>query len=1105
MNQSTLFRSQRVKWITLALLLAAFAALLTTSFALAQSDSKTIMYAENGTGPVANLAAMDPEGDDFTWELSGGYDMDSFKIDEDTGVLTFEMPPDYEDPQDNGGNNSYVVEVMAEDTKEEKSKKFTVTVQVTEVAEMGEVTWTIDGMNLVQFEVGAELVADLTDGDVEGSSKVPADIDWQWYRSDSMTGMGTAISGEIGDSYTATSDDVGKYLRVVGIYTVGGGDDETAYRVSGYPVLAERDDNTAPEFSSTSVAREVNEGMKGMTVGDPVTATDDGPGKLTYVLGGTDAAKFAIDRKTGQITTKVDLDHEDTGDDANCDTRNECEVTVTAYDSAGDDSSPVATVTITIKNVNEAPKFAAGGSPKAILTYENRTDLYDATDGPLTAESEVTYAATDPEGQNVNYSLRGDDRLRFVLSEEGVLSFKAMPDFEKPTDRDRDNVYEVTVRASDSTERTDRTEHTDRMVTVTVMNVNEAPVISGDEEVSYAENGTGPVFTFKATDPEGDNVHWSVPTDLAANDIDAIEDADDADNEHFSITDGGKLTFTAPPDFEAPSGEAGTTSNTYKVVVVASDAMSGGMTNYHKVEVMVTNKAENGVLAWSQTPVKLQHDAGDALSVTLTDGDVVTGTLDISLDGTDEGYQWYRSTSTSLGSPISGETGSTYTTVADNDVGKYIHVRVYYRVGPETASRESATLKSKYPIIAAREGAAALAFAPITEDRKVKEGKGNNAGSRVKVTDKSNHGAVNYAITGAGADNDKFEIDQKTGQITIMDGWELDFESEAAATATDAGSCAEAAAGTPDRECVVTVTATDATDDATATLTVNIMITSVDERPMFTNTATLEVTIDHKENQASLHESNDGVAESEVTFTAMDPEDGNVTYTLRGADAARFQLSDVQVLSFKVAPNFEMPADRNKDNIYEVTVRASDDSNLHTEHTVKVTVTNVNEAPNITGANPPEEPAPDRDGKVTLSAAPMAGKAVTARLSDPDEPVESTVMWQWSKSMTMGGDFADIDGATSDTYTPMAADEGYYLRATANYDDGHGSDKMAYGTTTAAVAAGIPANLAKFDTSGDGEIDRAEVLAAFDSYFEQRDDAPTRGELLALFDYYFGN
>ena len=1131
MNQSTLFRSQRVKWITLALLLAAFAALLTTSFALAQSDSKTISYVENETGPVANLAAMDPEGDDFTWEVSGGYDMDYFEIDEKTGVLSFKMPPDFEDPQDNGSNNSYVVEVTATDTEENTSKKFTVTVQVTEVAEMGEVTWMIDGMNLVQFEVGAELVANLTDGDVAGSSKVPSDIDWQWYRSDSMTAMGTAISGEIGDSYTATSEDVGKYLRVVGTYTVGGGDDETAYRVTEYPVLAEREDNNPPEFSSTSVAREVDEGMKGMTVGDPVTATDDGPGKLTYGLGGDDAAKFAIDRASGQITTKVDLDYEaDAGDDANCATRNECEVTVTAYDSAGDGSEE-ATVTITIKNVNEAPEFRLG--PKTIQTYENRTALHSTADTPPTAASGVTYEAMDPEGGNVNLSLRGDDRLRFVLSDDGELSFKAMPDFEKPTDRDRDNVYEVTVRASDSTERTDRTEHTDRMVTVTVMNVNEAPVISGDDERNYAENGSGPVFTFTATDPEGDTpIAWSVLGNTAVTtDIEGINDADREDGDLFGIDSKGALSFDSSPNFEAPGGGTGNDSNTYMVVVVACDvALTGDpavcpantnptnpattkTTSYHKITVTVTNVPEDPKLnlhsGTDATGNQLrQFDVGEQVFANVVSDGIDTGYTAATGSDEEASLVFYRSTSRSALGTFIGTTNP-YTLVAA-DVNHYIHVVHNYTIGDPAKSKRVRAV-TEYRVAPVRtdgtndgDGNPTVdnddppEFDPAAVTRSVNEGaKGMKVGAPVTAKDVAKR-PLFYSIEGDTGDNEKFDIDSKTGQITTE--WGLDFEATAEATAEVAGGCE----GANLKECTVTVTAANSADtDSTTLATVTITIKDVNEAPKFTSES-LEKEISHQENQTALDHSDD-VAESDVTFTATDQESLNVTYTLRGADRALFQLDSAQVLSFKAKPDFEMPMDRGKDNIYEVTVRASDDSNLHTEHTVKVMVTNVNEAPNITGATPPEEPAEDRDGKVTLSAAPMAGKAIMARLSDPDDAVESSVEWQWSKSMTMGGTFMDIDGATSSSYTPMAADEGYYLRATASYDDGHGMDKMAYGTTTAAVAAGIPANLVKFDTSGNGGIEKSEVIDAIRNYLRASAGAPTKQEILDLIRFYLSS
>ena len=52
-----------------------------------------------------------------------------------------------------------------------------------------------------------------------------------------------------------------------------------------------------------------------------------------------------------------------------------------------------------------------------------------------------------------------------------------------------------------------------------------------------------------------------------------------------------------------------------------------------------------------------------------------------------------------------------------------------------------------------------------------------------------------------------------------------------------------------------------------------------------------------------------------------------------GVDAGLFELTGedaadtpgtTRTLAFKENPDFEMPGDRNKDNVYEVTVRASD-------------------------------------------------------------------------------------------------------------------------------------------------------------------------------------
>ena len=82
----------------------------------AQDADGPIMYAENGTGPVATYTAEDPEGTAITWSL-GGADADVFDIDE--GVLTFKQSPNYEDPVDANTDNEYNVTVVATDSDDQ--------------------------------------------------------------------------------------------------------------------------------------------------------------------------------------------------------------------------------------------------------------------------------------------------------------------------------------------------------------------------------------------------------------------------------------------------------------------------------------------------------------------------------------------------------------------------------------------------------------------------------------------------------------------------------------------------------------------------------------------------------------------------------------------------------------------------------------------------------------------------------------------------------------------------------------------------------------------------------------------------------------------------
>jgi hypothetical protein len=56
----------------------------------------------------------------------------------------------------------------------------------------------------------------------------------------------------------------------------------------------------------------------------------------------------------------------------------------------------------------------------------------------------------DAEGDNITYSISGDDAsLLSIGGSSGILAFQSSPDFESPQDADQDNIYSVTVSASD--------------------------------------------------------------------------------------------------------------------------------------------------------------------------------------------------------------------------------------------------------------------------------------------------------------------------------------------------------------------------------------------------------------------------------------------------------------------------------------------------------------------------------------------------------------------------------------------------------------------------------------------------------------------------------
>ena len=183
----------------------------------------------------------------------------------------------------------------------------------------------------------------------------------------------------------------------------------------------------------------------------------------------------------------------------------------------------------------------------------------------------------------------------------------------------------------------------------------------------------------------------------------------------------------------------------------------------------------------------------------------------------------------------------------------------------------------------------------------------------------------------------------------------------------------------------------------------------------------------------SIDENSAAGANVGAPVRATDRDGDPLTYALSGTDASSFTINSSSgqiMVGTGTMLDFEDKAS------YTVTVRATDPDGADDTISVMVEVTNV-----------------DEDGVVTLSMMqPVVGRAVTASLDDPDGGVTGTT-WQWANSDPMAGTFAEIDGATSASYTPVEADVDMYLVAMAMYDDGHGMDKEAMMVTANAVVA----------------------------------------------------
>jgi hypothetical protein len=104
---------------------------------------------------------------------------------------------------------------------------------------------------------------------------------------------------------------------------------------------------------------------------------------------------------------------------------------------------------------------------------------------------------------------------------------------------------------------------------------NSPPVFTSAATVAVTENAAGTVYTAAASDPDGNALTYSI--------------SGGADAARFAITGAGALSFTAPPDFEAPTDADA--NNSYVVQLSVSDGSASATID---VTITVGNAGQDG-------------------------------------------------------------------------------------------------------------------------------------------------------------------------------------------------------------------------------------------------------------------------------------------------------------------------------------------------------------------------------------------------------------------------------------------------------------------------------------------------------------------------------
>ena len=499
-------------------------------------------------GPVTSLgilSARDPDETSITYSISAGNDDHLFYLNPDTKELLVNSL-DYEQA------NKHDLVLTAEDADGE-SIDYKVVVNVNDLPENGSDFTVVESVFTSDENLPARAL-----GNVELRGTSIGDLVYAITNGNDSNVFEISDTGELSILSSLDHEENAQYILTVNVTDGTGFSDDALITVNVNDVAE------TPVVDDTIFA--IDENQPGQTLGFVTASDQDSGDTLSYsIISGNDSALFNIN-DAGELIVTAPLDYEVAAQYV-------LEVQVT--DSSG--LSDVATVTVNVNDVNEAPSNQVGN-----IVYSDVIGMVFAENSPA-GQFIRDLNLHDPEGEAVDYEIvAGNSDGLFAVDSAGVVTTTGSLDYE-------DGEYSLSIRASDPTGL-----YTDRAFNVAVNNV-----LSTDLTANVDENSAEVLL-------------GSVAEDVADTDVTYAITSGNDDSQFRVDASTGEIWTTGDLDYE--------TQTSHELIVTTSD--NEGVTDTATVNIIVNDVDENtSPLTAYDSVFYYATDAGYSLSsgIDLTD------------------------------------------------------------------------------------------------------------------------------------------------------------------------------------------------------------------------------------------------------------------------------------------------------------------------------------------------------------------------------------------------------------------------------------------------------------------------------------------------------